>query len=76
MSEYTNVQASLADGIAKALSSDMITRWVVVIESIDENGDKGLWSVAQEDMRIWDSFGLLTSALQTEQIKMIQNATE
>jgi hypothetical protein len=75
-SEYSTLQALIADGIAKALSSEMVTKWVVVVESMGEDGARGVWSLAQEDMRIWDSFGLLTFALHIEQVKMLRGEGE
>lgn len=65
--------AELCDRIGLALSSalaeddEMVTRWVAVIETIDTDGDRALWTMAPDGTQSWDALGMLTFAVQREQ---------
>lgn len=43
-----------------------VTKYVVVAEAIDTEGQRAVWSQASDDATRWDTYGLLTEALQTE----------
>lgn len=43
-----------------------VTRWVVVAEVIDGEGERALWVDADSDMKQWDTYGLLMWALEQE----------
>lgn len=43
-----------------------VTRWVVIAEMIESDGERVVICAGAEDMQRWDSYGLLTEALEVE----------
>lgn len=59
----------IVDAFANALDSALaqhekarMTRWIVLIEVIDEGGSYGLWTVGGPDSKPWDMLGMLEYA--------------
>ncbi len=64
------VEADLGVAIADVLSrheKSMTTRWVALVEVLDEDGRRGLWTFTSEDVTAWDAAGLLTHGLHLQQ---------
>lgn len=59
----------MGNAIAQVMfeQDEMVTRWISIVEIIDANGTKMLWTLAPQEMRAWDSLGLLNFAIQMEQ---------
>jgi hypothetical protein len=49
----------------------MVTKWVLLAEVIDKDGDRGLWTMAPSGLKPWESVGMLAFAQQTEQAQMV-----
>lgn len=66
------VADDLGQAVAEVLSKhgQMATRWVVLVEVIEGDGNRGLWIEAPEDMRQWETLGLLEFARAHECAKM------
>lgn len=62
------VQQAIADGLAAAVATEgeMLNGWVAIVETIDANGERGLWSMAAPEMKHWQTLGFLEAAKQTE----------
>jgi hypothetical protein len=45
----------------------IVTRFVMVAEVIDTDGDRALWVQTDDDAKPWDTFGLMQYALAVEQ---------
>lgn len=43
-----------------------VTRFVLVAEVIDTDGNRGIWTETHDDAARWDTYGLLTWALEEE----------
>lgn len=43
-----------------------VTKYVVIAEVIDANGDRAVWMDSSDDATQWDTYGLLTYALNHE----------
>ena len=54
----------------------MITRYILVAETMDEDGERAVLMAASPDQRAWDSIGLLGYALQLEQAGTLLEAVE
>lgn len=55
---------ALRQAIADLIEQPMITRWVVVAETIDRDGSMNLADVTSPGLAYWDFTGMLTAALQ------------
>lgn len=57
----------MQDAISGVLGqhAEIVTRWVLVAETLDADGDRAAWMLAQEDSKSWDALGLLAYAEQT-----------
>ena len=62
----------IADAISNILGAEaeMVTRWVVLIETLDKDGDRGLWSLSDHDAKPWDTLGMLMFGVQKEQARI------
>jgi hypothetical protein len=70
MAEYAEVREAVEGAISGALHAtdgDMLTRWVLLAEVIEDSGSRAVWCITPEDMKAWDTLGLLTYAQQIEQ---------
>lgn len=67
-----DVADELGSAVAQVLGKhgQMATRWVVLVELIDAEGERGLWLEAPDDMRSWDTLGLLDYAGSLERAKI------
>lgn len=60
---------ALVDGLADALAEVIsqrekarLTRWLVLMEIIDESGNYGFWTIGGPDTKPWDTLGMLNYA--------------
>lgn len=69
MAEFEEIRDSVGNALAEAVSgeSEMVTRWVALVEVMDADGKRSLYSMTQHGAKPWDTLGLLTFAIQTEQ---------
>lgn len=37
----------------------MITKWVCLVEVVDKDGEKSLWSLGSDDLSLWDRIGMI-----------------
>lgn len=40
-----------------------VTKWVALVESVDPDGQRGLWTMTSDDVKAWDTVGLLQHGL-------------
>lgn len=52
----------LQDTIADAVRPEMVTKWIVIVETIDADGTRGLWTSQPASMRPWEELGMLQYA--------------
>lgn len=62
---------TLENGIGSAIAeategSEMISRWVTLVETIDGDGKRGMWLACADGMTPWDSIGMLRYAISRE----------
>lgn len=66
------------DAICQALAkheTSLLTRWVLVAESVEDDGSRGLWLQADDTAKPWDVLGLLHFAI-TQQEAQIHRDSE
>lgn len=68
----------MGNAIAQVMfeNDEMVTRWISIVEIVDANGTKMLWTLAPQEMRSWDSLGLLSFAIQLEQSRSVNELRE
>jgi hypothetical protein len=73
--DVRRLRSALQRTLGRLLVGDqeMVTRWVCVVESIDERGVRGVWIIPQRGSMPWDLLGLLDYAIETEKINMIRD---
>lgn len=55
-----SVTDNLTDAIAAQLGVPMVTRWVLVAEVIEEDGEPTLHSLSSPGLPLWSRYGLLS----------------
>jgi hypothetical protein len=53
-----------------------VTKFIVVAEIIETDGERAVCVTASDDLRRWDTYGLLTEALMTEKSQHIASRLE
>lgn len=69
------IERDLNQAISDVLSrheKSMVTRWVAMVEIMDENGDRGIWTFTAPEATAWDTLGMLTYGIQMEQAAVVQ----
>jgi hypothetical protein len=63
------VQAAIDRAISGVLAdeSHMVNRWLAVVETVDPEGDRGIWTFTSDGMMRWDTLGLLDYARMLEE---------
>ncbi len=69
MAELEQIRDRVGNALAQALSgeSEMVTRWVALIEVMDADGERSAYVMAPDGAKSWDTLGLLSFATQMQQ---------
>jgi hypothetical protein len=68
------IERQVSDAINAAIAEHergMVTRWISLIEIIDGDGDRALLTTGSEDLRAWDTLGILEFALALERASIV-----
>ena len=60
----------IGDAISGAVAQHergFVTKWVALVESVDPDGTRGLWTMTSPDVKAWDTVGLLQHGLHLQQ---------
>lgn len=66
MNDAAQFEAQLGSTIAQAVSEGLVNRWVCLVEVIEDDGTRILLTAGSEDLRAWDTLGMLDYALERE----------
>lgn len=68
--EFEQLQQDITEAFEKVLSkyeNSQIIKWVALVEVITlEDGERGLWSLANKNAKAWDIKGMLHHAIDME----------
>lgn len=66
----------IADAIGQVMGDggEMVTRWVALVEVIDAEGERGLWTLAADGQKAWDTLGMLDYARAVEHAAVTADA--
>lgn len=78
MSTDDEKRARVGDALSDILGEDgeMVTRWLTIVETIDSDGERGMWSLVPDDTKPWDTLGMLNFAIQQEQAGAVHREDE
>jgi hypothetical protein len=74
-STFEKIQDEIGEQLAQIVGrheSGFVTKWVAVVESVGEDGKVGLWLMCGDQMKAWDTLGMLNYALNEEQARAVQ----
>lgn len=71
---HEGISTAVSDAFAHA--NFMVTKWVLVAEVIDEDGERCVWADTAERQTAWDSLGLLNYATQMEQAAAVTRSED
>ena len=60
------LETAIGDAIDSAVSTHeggLVTKWVALVESVNPDGDRGLWTMTSTGVMAWDTVGLLQHGL-------------
>ncbi len=64
-----DIKVALANAFADIVQQQehgFVTKWIAIIESVDESGSSGLWTCASDSIAPWEALGLLLYTLVME----------
>lgn len=71
----------LEQAIDRAISAvlaehgQMVNRWLAMVEVVDTEGDRGMWTFTADGMKRWDALGMLQYGLIAEQTRDIEEGS-
>lgn len=60
------IEAAIGGAIDAAVGQHeggFVTKWVALVESVSPDGERGLWTMTSQDLKAWDTVGLLQHGL-------------
>lgn len=83
MSEYDKCTCPpLAKAVEEAITSivsdhnEIITKWVVVAETVNQDGVMGVWTITPHGQPVWNAMGLLEFAMKKQHLHMFEDLQE
>lgn len=49
-----------------------VIKWVALVESVDAEGARGLWTMTSDDVKAWDTVGLLQHGLHLQMAQTLR----
>lgn len=56
--------------LVSELEGGFTTKWIALIESVGADGTRGIWTFAPDDLKSWETMGMLQYALEREKVRM------
>lgn len=69
------IQAELNEAIAAVIAKQeggFVMKWVALIETAAPDGERGLWTCTSEDVKAWDTVGMLQHGLHLQMAQTLQ----
>jgi hypothetical protein len=73
------IETELGAAIAEVLSrneTSMVIKWTALIETMDGDGERGLWTFASDNNKAWDTVGMLQHALHIQHSQTLADALQ
>jgi hypothetical protein len=73
------IEKAVGEAIQNTVSEHeggFVTKWVALVESVDPEGARGLWTMTSDDLKAWDTVGLLQHGLHLQQWQTINRNAE
>lgn len=67
------IEHDLADAIATVLArheTSMVTKWIALIETMNDEGERGMWTMTSDNVKAWDTTGMLQHGLHMQQAEI------
>lgn len=62
---------AIAGVIQRHEEGGLVTRWVCLVETIDNTGRAGLWTMTSDGLKAWDTVGMLGHAMDLQRAQTI-----
>jgi len=57
--------------IARHEENGLVTKWIALIETLDGDGSRGMWTATSDGVTAWDTVGMLEHARQIQDAQTI-----
>ena len=51
----------------------VVTKWVALVESVDPDGERGLWTLTSDGIKSWETSGMLQFGLNLEAARIVDD---
>lgn len=79
MDKGEQIEQALGSAIAEVMNNlggGFVVKWISLIEIINDDGHRGLWTTTSDGLTAWDTCGLLTHALHMQQSATLEGKDE
>lgn len=59
--------ASAVEGVFQRVEGGIVTKWLLIAETVGPDAERGLWTRTSDDLKPWESLGMLRLAEVTEE---------
>jgi hypothetical protein len=73
------IEHELGEAFAQVFSNhetSMVIKWTALVETMDDKGERGLWTFASENNKAWDTLGMLQHAIQIQHSQTLADMYE
>ncbi len=73
------IEAELGEAFGKIIGKHetcMVLKWTALVETMDDKGERGLWTLTSPDVKAWDTVGMLQHALHIQQSQTLWGPDE
>lgn len=70
--ELAGMVGEAISAVISRSAASMTVKWLGLIETMDSDGLRGLWTLGSDGITAWDSIGMLQYALQREQADIVR----
>jgi hypothetical protein len=67
----TDLNNAIAEVISKHEERGLVTKWIALIETLDAEGARGMWTATSDGLTAWDTDGMLHHALNLQKAETL-----
>jgi len=65
--ELSKQLAEAIEGVFQRVEGGIVTKWLLIAETVGPDAERGLWTRTSDDLKPWESAGMLRLAQVTEE---------
>lgn len=78
MADGEAIEAAIGAAIEHVLrehGGEFTLKWLALVETSDSNGERGMWAMTSDDLKAWDTLGLLEYGKQRQVTQLLNDSS-